>query len=159
MRTLLIALLATASLSFAPKLEASGTDTPTQLHSGTNVNEALADQDILEMIDRVAMEHGIDPKLARAIATVESKLNYRAVGTHGEIGLFQLHPKYHNVTVGSVERNVATAMQYLVQLRIQCSGYGEAWFVCYNYGPRRRLKHPELFPYYRRVIAAMESGS
>jgi soluble lytic murein transglycosylase-like protein len=104
-----------------------------------------------------AKVHHINPKLALAIAKVESGLNPQMIGSLGEVGVFQLRPEYHEVIVGDVKQNIDVAMNYLEKLKHQCSSYGDAFFVCYNYGPTRILKHPRLFPYYKRVQYALRN--
>jgi hypothetical protein len=114
-------------------------------------------EDIEKKIERAALTHGIDPALALAIATVESNLNPEAVGSLGEIGIFQLRPEFHSVVPGQVDHNIEVAVRYLADLKRRCAHYGEAFFVCFNYGTARRLKYPELFPYYRKVNAILEA--
>jgi hypothetical protein len=107
-------------------------------------------QDIKSLIVTEANRQGFDADLALAIAEVESRLNPNARGTHGEVGVFQLHPGYHAVST-DVRSNVRTAIRYLKELQVTCASYGEAFFVCFNYGTARRLKHPKLFPYFKKV--------
>ncbi len=111
---------------------------------------------IEQTITRTALSEGVDPKLAVAIAKVESSLNPNAIGSLGEIGLFQLRPEYHVVKRGHIEGNVRVAVRYLAQLKRQCARYGDAYFVCFNYGPTRQLKSPHTFPYYVRVMNQMK---
>lgn len=99
-----------------------------------------------------AHAHGVQPELALAIVQVESSFNPNAVGGLGEIGLFQLRPEFHDVREGDVNHNITVAIKYLAELKQKCSHYGDAYFVCFNYGPNRaKLKHPRLFPYYQKV--------
>ncbi len=49
-----------------------------------------------DLITQVATEEGINPQLALDIAHAESNFNPKAVGKAGEVGLFQIHPKYAN---------------------------------------------------------------
>jgi soluble lytic murein transglycosylase-like protein len=100
-----------------------------------------------------ARKNGIDPTLALAIAEVESAMNPDAVGSLGEIGLFQLRPEFHPVVKGATRYNIDVATKYLAQLQRRCGHYGDAFFVCFNYGSARRLKYPRLFPYYLKVKA------
>lgn len=105
-------------------------------------------------ITQSALENGIDPNLALAIAEVESQFNPSMVGALGEVGVFQLRPQFHSVVQGDVKQNIDTAMVYLARLKHRCRRYGDAFFVCYNYGPSRRLARPNEVPYYRKVKAA-----
>ncbi len=111
--------------------------------------------EIEKIIVNSARAHKINPDLALAIAEVESRFNPQAVGLVGEVGIFQLRPEYHHVSRGNVNRNVDVAMKYLAQLKHECRQYGDAYFVCFNYGPKRKLKHPRLFPYYKKVQTAI----
>ena len=49
---------------------------------------------IQSLINQYAKEAKVDPLLALNIAEAESTLNPKAVGKAGEIGLYQIHPKY-----------------------------------------------------------------
>lgn len=111
--------------------------------------------EIERIIVQSANAHGINPKLALAIAEVESRMNPNAIGKIGEIGLFQLRPEFHQVEGGNVRLQANAAMRYLAHLKRECSQYGDAYFVCFNYGPTRPLKHPRLFPYYKKVSLVM----
>jgi soluble lytic murein transglycosylase-like protein len=119
--------------------------------SMARTNHPMVKAEIVTQIRVIALEHGVDPDLAVAIATVESRIEPNTVGLKGEIGLFQLRPEYHPVVKGDVLNNIRTAIRYLAELKVSCASYGEAYFVCYNYGPSRKLNHPTLFPYYKRV--------
>lgn len=100
----------------------------------------------------------LDPALVMAVIAVESNFNPNAVGTHGEIGLMQLHPRFHVVHKGDVAGNIRVGVRYLNHLRAVCSGrYGDAWFVCFNHGPNAKIKSAKDTSYYRRVIAAKVS--
>lgn len=117
-----------------------------------SIAEAQTRNEIEAAILEAAERHEIEPDLALAIAEVESSFNPNAVGGLGEIGIFQLRPEYHRVIPGDIRGNAEVAMQYLAQLKTQCSHYGEAFYICWNLGPNyRRLKHPTLFPYFKKV--------
>lgn len=109
-----------------------------------------------QRIVAAATSKGIDPNLALAIAEVESQFRVDAIGGLGEIGVFQMRPEFHPVVKGRPMQNIDVAIEYLAHLQAKCAGYGEAFFVCYNYGTARRLKHPTLFPYYAKVRLVME---
>ena len=116
--------------------------------------QAQTKKEIERIIREVAEAKGFDPDLAVAIAIVESGLNPNAVGALGEIGVFQLRPEFHDVHPGNVRRNVETAIQYLIWLQTRCKDYGEAFFICFNHGPNRRVRDPIRFSYYLRVVSA-----
>lgn len=110
-------------------------------------------------IVKSSQKHHVDPRLALAIAEVESGFNPNMVGSLGEVGVFQLRPEFHSVVKGNTKQNIDVAIKYLAHLKRQCGDYGDAFFVCYNYGPSRQLKHPKLFPYYKRVQLALKRNT
>lgn len=120
---------------------------------------AMADTraEIVQEINVHAVEVGIDPDLAVAIATTESSLNPKAIGGLGEIGLFQLRPEYHDVRFGDTEHNIKIAVSYLKTIQTKWEPkIGNAWFVMYNCGPYRPprvfIEQPKQTRYYRDVM-------
>ncbi len=111
-----------------------------------------------QIIEQEAAKHALDPKLLIAISKVESNHNHKAVGKLGEQGAFQLRPEFHEgVTGGSYRTHVRIAARYLALVRDICTPtYADAWFVCYNSGPYRRLEDPKQTRYYQRVTAEYE---
>lgn len=117
-----------------------------------------ARNNIINLIEKTAIKHGVCPKLAVAIAKTESGLNPYVIGDLGEIGLFQLRPEFHDVKLGNIRYNIEIAIRYLKYIESRCqSKYGEAWFICYNTGPNRSnlVQYPLEFPYYKKVISHM----
>lgn len=115
--------------------------------------------DVEREIKRVAKQNQFDPDLAVAIAKVESGLNQKAVGSKGEIGLYQLRPEFHASNIRETKTNIKTAILYLKRIKAKCEPkFGDAWFICYNLGPNyaKPIRHPKLFPYYKRVLAQMD---
>lgn len=111
---------------------------------------------LLTQIYLEAIVQGVDPKLAVSIAYVESKFDVNAVGSRGEIGLFQLRPEFHNVYKTNVTGQIIAGVNYLKRLEKKCTPkYSEAWFICFNIGPYRKniIKEPKKFVYYQKVIA------
>lgn len=98
-------------------------------------------------------KYGVDAHLIYAIAKVESQLKPHAVGSsHGEIGLMQLRPKYFPDASFDPYKNMEMATRYLVKLKRVCTQkYGDAWFVCYNVGPNKKLANAKQFKYYKKV--------
>lgn len=119
---------------------------------------ADASEAVDQAIDAAAFKHKLDPALLHAIAQVESNKNPRAVGSVGEVGLFQLRPEFHHGASFDPVRNADQAARYLASLKVKprCKAYGRAWFVCHNTGPSRKipLANPTEFIYYKKVIAA-----
>ena len=108
---------------------------------------------------------GFDPNVAVAVATVESGLNPKAMGTKGEVGLFQVMPQYvkgfdknqllHpriNIMVGIIKLKEEQE-KCLHQKNIE-------YLVCYNYGRAnaKRVRYPEVFPYVMKVQKELNKG-
>src|SRR5579859_4550685 len=91
---------------------------------------AYADQ-----IAAAAQAQGVDPSLAIEVAMDESSLNPNAVGSKGEIGLFQLLPSsFPGVNPYDVNQNIQAGVGYLAQL---LGKYGDpaVALAAYNWGP------------------------
>ena len=110
--------------------------------------------DIAKMITAEARRQGLEPAIAVAIATVESGLNPHAVGSRGEIGLFQLRPEYFNYSkqqLANPKINAKLGIQHLIYMRKNCpSQLDLTWVACYNSGINRHPKYPHLLPYYKK---------
>lgn len=99
-----------------------------------------------------ANNHNIDADLVLAIAYIESNLNPKLIGMHGEIGVFQLRPEYYKVT-GDVKKDIKTAIQHLVTLKNKYeSKHDDAWFVLFNYGEFFKFKRIKQTKYYNKVM-------
>jgi soluble lytic murein transglycosylase-like protein len=118
----------------------------------TIIATAQTKSEIIHKITTEANRVGLDPDIAVAIATVESSLNPKAVGSLNEQGLFQLRPEFHALN-GEINNNVQTGVKYLVQIRNKNKGrYGNAWFVLFNYGPHKQVNEPTKTKYYLKVM-------
>lgn len=117
----------------------------------------IANADIKDIISKEAKAQGMDPKVALAIAQVESNFNPKAIGTQGEVGVFQLHPRvFPSAKYLTNEQRIKMGITHLLWWQKHCpvkDGY--TWVVCYNAG-YRKPKYPLLMPYYKRVVAAMQ---
>lgn len=127
----------------------------------TSIAQGQSRQEVIEIIRATSLRHSLNPELTIAIATVESGLNPDAIGSKGEVGLFQLRPEYHSVKPGNVKQNVEVALAYLSEIRNKWQPiYGDAWFIKFNLGPNyRQIKYPTKFAYYQKVMAAKSSRS
>lgn len=121
------------------------------------------DSAIIAMISYYATMHGIDPKLAVSVAMVESSLKVNAVGPKGEVGLFQVRPElFKHIPKDKLmkpEINTIIGVQHLAWNKKYCPHKEDkTWLVCYNYGigNAKKVKHPKLFPYYKKVMAKMD---
>lgn len=93
----------------------------------------IADQIIAE-----AGSAGIDANLALAVATHESGLNQSAVGSHGEIGVFQLMPATAaglGVDPSNLAQNIHGGVSYLAQMLSSFGGDPFKAVAAYNCGP------------------------
>lgn len=74
----------------------------------------------------------LDCNVVVAVAKVESSLNPKAVGiSHGEIGLFQLRPEFHNCAVFDPANNTRCAIHHLKYLKRR---HGKCFISYYNLG-------------------------
>ena len=115
---------------------------------------------VVSIIMALSPLFNIDPKLAVAVATVESGLNANAVGSKGEIGLFQVMPRVAKAKGFTAEQlkqpviNIYVGLQILKDSKDKCVHSKDiTWLVCYNYGPAnaKKIKHPDKFPYVKKV--------
>lgn len=103
----------------------------------------------------------IDPKLVAAVIAVESNFNTRAIGkSHGEIGLMQLRPEFHLVSVKDINKrkktlfdmdtNVETGVRYIAKLKrvFSNTSHGIDFIEHYNIGPNRA---PSSFNYTKKI--------
>lgn len=123
--------------------------------------QGAPDQETIDHVKRVAtyygVYYGINPRLIVAIIDVESSFNPNAIGKDLEIGLMQLKPTTVPNAPNDIVNNILLGTRYLAYVRARCEGrFGDAWFVCYNYGPYTKITNPKGTNYYRKVMASME---
>jgi hypothetical protein len=106
-----------------------------------------------ELIKKEAKKQGIEPKLALAIAMVESGMNPKALGAKGEVGLFQLRPELHPKTqLLNPSVNIKLGIEQLKFWQKNCPVTEKySWITCYNQG-NRKPKYPTILPYYKKVM-------
>jgi hypothetical protein len=96
--------------------------------------------------------NNIDPLLVAAVIRVESKFDERAVGSSGEIGLLQLHPRWFADATFDVEQNIELGVRHLAWSKKHCPHRaGHTWVICFNNGTSRTPKYPYLHDYYKKV--------
>jgi hypothetical protein len=91
---------------------------------------------VASQIQAAAPAYGVPPALALAVAQRESGLNQAAVGTSGEIGVFQLMPgtaAQLGVNPADLTANIDGGLTYLSQLYQQTGDWGTA-LEAYNGG-------------------------
>lgn len=120
--------------------------------------KALTPQQAIQL---AAFEYSVDVRLMMAIAHVESSMNPKAVGSLGEIGLFQLRP--HLFPEGAsfdALTNARAAAKHLKWLakRPGCTVYGKAYFVCHNRGAFRKVLDNVLEDKYYKSVSRAYKG-
>jgi soluble lytic murein transglycosylase-like protein len=77
-------------------------------------------QKIIELIKKKAYKFDLDPKIAIAIAKIESSLNQSAVSVSGAVGVMQLKEKtarYYGVNnINNLEQNIEGGIRFLKHL-------------------------------------------
>lgn len=118
---------------------------------------------ISQMIVFYSNIYGVDPEVALAVAQVESNLNPSAISPTNDYGLFQLNrrsfPEYSTDELLDPNKNIILGIQYLAKMQKECSHKDDInWLVCYNGGKEfaKKVKHPQLFPYVKKVQLAMD---
>jgi hypothetical protein len=92
---------------------------------------------VVDLINQYASQLGVPSSLAVAVAQKESSLNQNAVGSAGEIGVFQLMPATAaglNVDPTDLTQNVQGGVSYLSQLYTQFGNWFQT-LEAYNAGP------------------------
>lgn len=89
---------------------------------------------------------------------VESSLNPYAIGTKGEVGLFQIMPKISSqLGRRNINAHIKEAVEMLKHWKDVCPlQEGSTFVICYNNG-YRHPKYPLLHPYYKKVMGAMNA--
>ncbi len=93
--------------------------------------------DLSEQIQQTATSLGIPPALALSVAQRESGLDPSAIGSSGEVGLFQLLPSTAaslGVNPYNVSENISGGLTYLKQMFNQFGSWDLA-LAAYNAGP------------------------
>lgn len=89
------------------------------------------------LITSAANQYGVPPSIALAVANQESGFNQSAVGTSGEIGVFQLMPATAaglGVNPSDLTQNVDGGVSLLSSLYKQYGNWNDA-LIAYNEGP------------------------
>jgi len=92
---------------------------------------------VVDLINQWSSQLGVPSSLAVAVAQRESSLNQGALGTKGEIGVFQLQPATAaglNVDPTDLNQNVQGGVSYLSQLYQRFGNWFQA-LEAYNAGP------------------------
>lgn len=110
---------------------------------------------LLALIMKYSLIYNVDPFLALAVAKVESNYNQQAIGSLGEVGVFQVRPEFYpTVDLHILKNNVRIGVKHLAKALKECKHKEDyTGVLCYNLGSAAasRIKHPKLFPYYKKV--------
>ena len=106
--------------------------------------------EIVSAIKQYSHAYQLDYRLLAAVIAAESRFNPTAKGKAGEVGLLQLHPKFH-LAKSDISANIQEGAKYLSALRNVFWYYnGYTWLEYYNRGPN--CVTPRKFPYTKRVL-------
>lgn len=117
---------------------------------------------IRELIEQIAQDIDLDPKLVVAVAEVESGGNPWAVSRAGALGVMQLMPataRALGVNPYSLEENIRGGCMYLKQQLERYNGNIVLALAAYNAGPGAVERHKGIPPYQetRRYIVRVLS--
>ena len=102
-----------------------------------------------ESLNRAAHDHGLDPRLLRAVAWQESRGNNSAVSNKGALGIMQLMPGTAaalGVDPRDPEANINGGAAYLA-LQMTKFGNVELALAAYNAGPGAVIRYGGVPPY------------
>lgn len=109
---------------------------------------------------QIATLNGIEPDLALSVVTVESGGNINAIGTHGELGLFQVmknnFPGLNKKKLLDPYVNSILGINLLAEAKRNCKHkIDHLYLLCYNLGQAKasKVKFPKKWPYYNKVIS------
>jgi soluble lytic murein transglycosylase-like protein len=103
---------------------------------------------VQQQIIAAANSAGVDPAIALAVANQESGFNQGAIGSSGEVGIFQLMPSTAaqlNVNPYDTTQNIQGGISYLASLYSQFGDWGDA-LAAYNWGPGNVLSSGGVYP-------------
>jgi soluble lytic murein transglycosylase-like protein len=92
---------------------------------------------VQEQITQTANQYGVPPSIALAVANRESGFNQGAMGSKGEIGVYQLMPSTAaglGVNASDLGDNILGGITYLKQMFDKFGDWGKA-LAAYNAGP------------------------
>jgi len=112
---------------------------------------ALDRDDLLQLVQTISWEHGVDPKLVDALVRVESAYDPNAVSRRGAIGLMQLMPATAK-RLGvddpfDPETNIRGGVREFSRLLDQYSGNLQFALAAYNAGEGAVARYRGVPPY------------
>jgi soluble lytic murein transglycosylase-like protein len=135
------------------------TDFPAYMSAAEQHNTASisnpATNEILTLLTGAAKQHGVDPRLAIAVARTESGLSPEAKSSAGAIGIMQLMPETAATlgvqNVQDPRQNIDGGVRYLRQLLDKFDGNTEKALAAYNAGPQAVQEYDGVPPYQETV--------
>lgn len=107
--------------------------------------------DITKMLHIAAQRHGIDPKLAMAVARTESSYMPDAVSSAGAVGVMQLMPDTAQAmgvrNIYDPRENIEGGVRYLKQMLTSFGGDVSKALAAYNAGPDAVRQYNGIPPY------------
>lgn len=111
---------------------------PTPAPKSIKGRKDLPSKELLEQAYEAARHQQIDPVLVFALIKIESNWKLGAVGLQGELGLMQIHPKWHSGATTSTRINLAIGSRYLKSALLECGPLVFDGLRCYNGGISKR---------------------
>lgn len=110
-----------------------------------------------------SMFHQIDPSITKAVISIESNGNPKAVGQGRDFGLMQIRKQYvpyskHQLLNSCTNIMVGTSI--LKQVKDSCKFcVDNTWIIGYNLGisGMKRIKYPKKFPYYVKIAKRLNN--
>lgn len=112
---------------------------------------------LTQIIQFYATQFGIDPNVAVAVAEAESSMRIHAIGSVGEVGLFQIRPEYSSLNKDELKNpvnNIIKGVLKLRQAKEECIHKQDlTWLTCYNRGisGAKKVKNPHKDQYVLKV--------
>jgi len=113
---------------------------------------------IINLITYYSTLYHFDTKLALAVAKVESNYDQSVIGSHSEIGVFQINPRYYHdpKELKNIHVNIQTGIKMLKDAKENCKHKNQHdYLVCYNLGMTggSKIKNPKKFEYVIKVTS------
>ncbi|EGO63150.1 lytic murein transglycosylase [Acetonema longum DSM 6540] len=106
---------------------------------------------VQRMVHATAEKYGVDPKLAVAVAKVESDFSANAVSSAGAVGVMQLMPetarKLNVRNIRDPKENIDGGVRYLKEMLDTFNGDVRKAVAAYNAGPEAVKSYQDVPPY------------
>ncbi|MBP1763163.1 MAG: mltC [Firmicutes bacterium] len=106
---------------------------------------------IINSIEKAAVQYGVDPRLAVAVAKTESGLSANAVSSAGAIGIMQLMPETASAMgvndINDAQQNINGGVRYLRQMLDIFGGDIDKAIAAYNAGPNAVAQYGSVPPF------------